>query len=54
VKRTGRPLSVPVGEELLGRVVNAIGQPIDGKGPINTKNLRPLNPVPQASSNANP
>jgi F-type H+-transporting ATPase subunit alpha len=42
VKRTGRPLSVPVGEELLGRVVNAIGQPIDGKGPINTQNLRPI------------
>jgi F-type H+/Na+-transporting ATPase subunit alpha len=42
VKRTGRPLSVPVGEELLGRVVNAIGQPIDGKGPINTKTLRPI------------
>src|SRR5208283_620625 len=42
VKRTGRVLSVPAGEELLGRVVNAIGQPIDGKGPINTKNLRPI------------
>ena len=42
VKRTGRPLSVPVGDELLGRVVNAIGQPIDGKGPINSKTLRPL------------
>jgi F-type H+-transporting ATPase subunit alpha len=42
VKRTGRPLSVPVGDELLGRVVNAIGQPIDGKGPINTKSLRPI------------
>ena len=42
VKRTGRPLSVPVGDELLGRVVNAIGQPIDGKGPINTKTLRPI------------
>ncbi len=42
VKRTGRVLSVPVGEELLGRVVNAIGQPIDGKGPINTKNLQPI------------
>src|SRR5712671_2065709 len=42
VKRTGRLLSVPVGEELLGRVVNAIGQPIDGKGPINTKQLRPV------------
>jgi F-type H+-transporting ATPase subunit alpha len=42
VKRTGRPLSVPVGEALLGRVVDAIGQPIDGKGPINTKTLRPI------------
>jgi len=42
VKRTGRVLSVPVGEELLGRVVNAIGQPIDGKGPINTKAWRPI------------
>jgi len=42
VKRTSRLLSVPVGEELLGRVVNAIGQPIDGKGPINTKQLRPV------------
>src|SRR5213082_3408475 len=37
VKRTGRIISVPVGEELLGRVVNALGQPIDGKGPIQTK-----------------
>ncbi len=36
VKRTGRIISVPVGEELLGRVVNALGQPIDGKGPIGT------------------
>ncbi len=42
VKRTGRPLSVPVGPELLGRVVNAIGQPIDGKGPINSKLWRPI------------
>jgi F-type H+/Na+-transporting ATPase subunit alpha len=40
VKRTGRIMSVPVGEELRGRVVNAIGQPIDGKGPINTKEMR--------------
>ena len=37
VKRTGRIISVPVGDELLGRVVNALGQPIDGKGPIATK-----------------
>jgi F-type H+-transporting ATPase subunit alpha len=40
VKRTGRIMSVPVGEEMRGRVVNAIGQPIDGKGPINTKQFR--------------
>src|SRR5512147_1323911 len=37
VKTTGRILEVPVGPELLGRVVNALGQPIDGKGPINAK-----------------
>ncbi|MDY4162859.1 MAG: F0F1 ATP synthase subunit alpha [Sutterella sp.] len=37
VKTTGRILSVPVGPELIGRVVNALGQPIDGKGPINAK-----------------
>ncbi len=36
VKRTGRIMSVPVGDAMLGRVVNAIGQPIDGKGPIET------------------
>src|SRR5262245_15150310 len=37
VKCTGRILEVPVGKELLGRVVNALGQPIDGKGPIQSK-----------------
>src|SRR5216110_2932322 len=37
VKCTGKILSVPVGPELLGRVVNSLGQPIDGKGPINAK-----------------
>jgi len=37
VKRTGRIISVPVGEELVGRVVNALGQPVDGKGPIASK-----------------
>src|SRR3954467_6696401 len=42
VKRTGRIISVPVGEELLGRVVNALGQPIDGKGPIASKTLMPI------------
>jgi len=40
VKRTGRIMSVPVGEALLGRVVNAIGQPIDGKGPIESSETR--------------
>ena len=40
VKRTGKIMSVPVGDALRGRVVNAIGQPIDGKGPINTKDFR--------------
>ncbi len=40
VKRTGRVVEVPVGESLLGRVVNPLGQPIDGKGPINTDNYR--------------
>src|SRR6186997_222555 len=34
VKRTGRIISVPVGEAVVGRVVNALGQPIDGKGPV--------------------
>ncbi|MBI3592444.1 MAG: F0F1 ATP synthase subunit alpha, partial [Nitrospirae bacterium] len=39
-KRTGKIMSVPAGEEMIGRVVNAIGQPIDGKGPINAKSSR--------------
>ncbi|MQA30281.1 MAG: F0F1 ATP synthase subunit alpha [Luteitalea sp.] len=42
VKRTGRIISVPVGEEMLGRVVNALGAPIDGKGPILTKQFSPI------------
>src|ERR1700747_696800 len=41
-KRTGRIISVPVGEEMLGRVVNALGQPVDGKGPIATKRFAPI------------
>lgn len=41
VKRTGRTVEVPVGEALIGRVVNALGQPIDGKGPIKTDRFRP-------------
>ena len=47
VKRTGRVVSVPVGEALIGRVVNALGQPIDGKGPIEAKEYRPIeSPAP--------
>src|SRR5258708_16661850 len=42
VKRTGRVLSVPAGEGLLGRVVNPLSQPIDGKGPIQTTHFMPL------------
>ena len=42
VKRTKRVMEVPVGDALLGRVVNALGQPIDGLGPIETKSLRPI------------
>jgi F-type H+-transporting ATPase subunit alpha len=42
VKRTARIISVPVGDEMLGRVVNALGQPIDGKGPIQTKQFLPI------------
>ena len=42
VRSTGQVISVPVGDALLGRVVNALGQPIDGKGPIATDSVRPL------------
>ena len=42
VKRTGSVVSVPVGEELMGRVVNALGQPIDGKGPISAAERLPI------------
>ena len=42
VKRTGRVVSVPVGKALIGRVVNALGEPIDGKGPIENEGYRPI------------
>ena len=42
VKRTGKVLSVPVGENMLGRIVNALGEPIDGKGPIETTETHPI------------
>ncbi len=47
VRRTGRIVEVPVGEALIGRVVDAMGSPIDGKGPIKTESFRPVeNPAP--------
>ncbi len=42
VKRTGRIMSVPVGEALIGRVVNALGAPLDGKGPVHTTEYNPV------------
>ena len=42
VRRTGRVMDVPVGEELIGRVVDPLGQPVDGRGPINTTKRRPI------------
>lgn len=42
VKSTGRIVEVPVGDELIGRVVNSLGEPLDGKGPINTDQTRPI------------
>ena len=42
VRATGRIAQVPVGDALIGRVVNALGEPIDGKGPIQTTRMRPL------------
>ncbi len=45
VKTTGRVATVPVGDAMIGRVVNALGQPIDGKGPIATTKLRPIERV---------
>ncbi len=42
VERTGQVVSVPVGEGMIGRVVNSLGQPIDGKGPIDAREMRPI------------
>ncbi len=47
VFRTGEALSVPVGENLLGRVVNALGEPIDGKGPVEAAGTRPVEAIAQ-------
>ena len=55
VRRTGRIMSVPVGEALIGRVVNALGEPIDGKGPIDTHAVQPDRSASlPASSTASP
>ncbi len=45
VRRTGRIMEVPVGEAMIGRVVNPLGQPVDGMGPINTTKTRPVEAV---------
>src|SRR5512144_2194403 len=45
VRTTGKVLQVPVGIELLGRVVNTLGQPVDGKGPINTNTTYPVEKI---------
>src|SRR3989344_4627033 len=45
VKTTGRSMEVPVGRELIGRVVNALGQPIDGRGPIKTTQTAPIEKI---------
>src|SRR5512138_2120508 len=54
VKRTGRIISVPVGEEMLGRVVNALGQPIDGKGPVATRQFSPIERLAPGVVDRNP
>jgi F-type H+/Na+-transporting ATPase subunit alpha len=51
VRRTGKIMAVPSGDELVGRVVDAVGLPIDGKGPITTRKTRPIeSPVPNVLS----
>ena len=59
VRRTGRVVEVPVGDALLGRVVNALGQPVDGKGPVVTDRSRQIErldrmPMQPSSSTAQP
>src|SRR5712675_2849378 len=45
VRRTGKIMSVPVGEAMIGRVVNGLGQPIDGKGPVTSSESRPVEAI---------
>lgn len=54
VQTTGKLLSVPVGKALLGRAVDALGNPVDGKGPIASRNSTPSRKSPPASLSANP
>ncbi|HEY7059437.1 MAG TPA: F0F1 ATP synthase subunit alpha, partial [Vicinamibacterales bacterium] len=54
VKRTKRIMSVPVGNELVGRVVNALGQPIDGKGPIVSQRSMPIERIAPGVVDRNP
>ena len=54
VKRTGRLLDIPVGEALLGRIVDPLGQPLDGKGAIQTTETRPRSSRRLASCSASP
>ena len=53
VKRTGRVVEVPVGEAMIGRVVNPLGQPIDGNGPIKTTDFLPVNGSPREFPSGN-
>ena len=48
-RRTGRIMSVPVGEAMVGRVVNALGEPIDGKGPIASTESNPIERIAPGS-----
>ena len=54
VKRTGKIMSVPVGEALIGRVVNALGQPIDDKGPLNTTETLPVERLAPGTADRRP
>ncbi len=51
ISDTGAPISVPVGEEVLGRVFNLVGEPIDGRGPVETKGRRPIHREPPELEN---
>src|SRR5215467_8327014 len=54
VNDTGKPVSVPVGKETLGRVFNLLGEPIDGRGPVNATEYRPIHHEPPAFSELSP